>query len=302
MYFKNAKVYLLSEKVDFSVLPEALAQFPFHPCGPHTIGTLGFAPVIGELLVHEVQGLYTVKLLKESKILPPRVVTRELEKKASAIELETGAPLGKKARSDLKESVINEMLPRAFTDQAATLGTIIPEHDLIFVNASSDSEAEIFLAVLRKALGTLPVLPFAHNSLSTGLTSWLSEGQPESFQLLEEAELQAMDDTKSTIRAKNQELSSEEIQSCLDSGKMVQKLAVEFDEQLTAVLCEDGSIKRIKFSERLIEETLDIPKDQQAALLDAEIVLGANALKDMVLELKQAFNLGVENVTAPESF
>tara|TARA_X000001388_G_scaffold60537_1_gene45917 strand:+ start:1401 stop:2516 length:1116 start_codon:yes stop_codon:yes gene_type:complete len=300
MYFKNAKFYLLTKHVDFSGLTQALENIPFHPCGDHTMATLGFSPVIGSLLVHEVNGFYTVKLLKESKIIPARVVAREVEVRAKILEAETGAPLGKKARADLKEQVVSQLLPRAFTDQTATMGTIIPSHKLIIVNASSDGEAEIFLAVLRKALGSLPIVPFARRSLASDLTSWLVNGHPTQFELLEETELQATDETKAVIRAKNQELNSEEIQLCLDSGKLVQKLAVSYDEQLTAVLVEDGSVKRIKYSDRLIEESADIPKDQQEARLDSEIFLGANGLLSLALSLKEAFHLDDDEVLSHE--
>ncbi|GFD71006.1 recombination-associated protein RdgC [Tenacibaculum sp. KUL113] len=296
MYFKNAKIYSLTQNVDLSNLGPALEAIPFHPCGSHTLASLGFAPIIGSLLAHEVQGIYTVKLLKESKILPARVINRELEEKVKLIEAETGSPVGKKQRSDLKEQIVAQLTPRAFTDQTSTIGTIIPEHKLVFVNASSDGEAEIFLAVLRKALGSLPVVPFARRSLASDLTSWLVNGHPDKFELLEETELQATDETKAVIRAKNQELASEEIQLCLDSGKLVQKLAVSYDDQLTAMLCEDGSVKRIKYSERLIEESDDIPKDQQEARLDSEIYLGASALLDLALDLKAAFNLDADEV------
>lgn len=300
MYFKNAKIYSLTQNVDLSNLVPALGAIPFHPCGSHTLASLGFAPIIGSLLAHEVQGIYTVKLLKESKILPARVINRELEEKVKLIEAETGSPVGKKQRQDLKEEIVTLLTPRAFTDQTSTIGTIIPEHKLVFVNASSDGEAEIFLAVLRKALGSLPVVPFARRSLASDLTSWIVNGHPDKFELLEETELQATDETKAVIRAKNQELASEEIQLCLDSGKLVQKLAVSYDDQLTAMLCEDGSVKRIKYSDRLIEESDDIPKDQQEARLDSEIYLGASALLSLALDLKAAFSLDAEEVLSHE--
>lgn len=300
MYFKNAKIYSLTQNVDLSNLVPALEAIPFHPCGSHTLASLGFAPIIGSLLAHEVQGIYTVKLLKESKILPARVINRELEEKVKLIEAETGSPVGKKQRQDLKEEIVTLLTPRAFTDQTSTIGTIIPEHKLVLVNASSDGEAEIFLAVLRKALGSLPVVPFARRSLASDLTSWIVNGDPDKFELLEETELQATDETKAVIRAKNQELDSEEIQLCLDSGKLVQKLAVSYDDQLTAMLCEDGSVKRIKYSDRLIEESDDIPKDQQEARLDSEIYLGASALLSLALDLKAAFSLDADEVLTQE--
>ena len=59
----------------------------------------------------------------------------------------------------------------------------------------------------------------------------------------------------------------------IDAGKWVEKLGIDFNEQLTCMIESDGSIKRIKYADSLKEGNQDIPKDQQAARLDADFVL-----------------------------
>ena len=113
---------------------------------------------------------------------------------------------------------------------------------------------------------------------------------------LEEAELKSTDDTGSVIRCKNQPLDSEEISIHLDAGKLVQKVAFEYAETLTAIMCEDGAIKRIKFTDRIKEETDDVPKDQVEARLDAEFALMSAEICTLLNFLRGALNLNDDSL------
>lgn len=299
MLYKNAKIYTLTAQADFSDLTAKLEAIAFRPCGNLDLATMGWTPVIGSLYAHVTQGIITLKLLKETKILPPKVINRMLEERCEAIETETGEIMGKKARSDLREQIVTQLLPRAFTDRVATFGTIIPEENLLFINASSDSEAEVFLAVLRKTLGSLPVVPWARRSLAPDLTTWISDAPPSEVELLQEVELLSYSEDKSLIRAKSQELDSNEITACLDAGKFVQKLAIDYEDLLSMTIMEDGSFKKIKFHSLLIEENEDIPKDQVAARFDADITLSIQALLEVAKNFAEVFQLANEEINIP---
>lgn len=296
MLFNNAKFYNLTTAVNLAEIERQLAELAFRPCGNQETSTMGWASPVpqGQVLCHVANGFYTVALKKEERLLPSRVINRELSEKVEAIEAETGSPVGKKAQSDLKQEIITRLLPQAFTDHSYTYGTIIPESNLVIVNAPSDSAAEAFLAMLRKTLGSLPVIPMVRHNTSMELTHWLTDETPSKIELLEEAELKATDDSGSTIKAKNTALDSEEIQQHLDAGKLVQKVAIEYDEAFYAVFDNDGSLKRIKFTDRVIEENADIPKDQVAAKFDADVVLGIGLLVRFADYIKQQLRLSDE--------
>ncbi|NKW90786.1 recombination-associated protein RdgC, partial [Alteromonadaceae bacterium A_SAG4] len=108
--------------------------------------------------------------------------------------------------------------------------------------------------------------------------------------------LKSTDDTGSVIRCKNQPLDSEEISIHLDAGKLVQKVAFEYAETLTAIICEDGAIKRIKFTDRIKEETDDVPKDQVEARLDAEFALMSAEICTLLNFLRGALNLNDDSL------
>jgi len=293
MLFNSAKIYKLTQPLTLNseMLELALGEHEFRHCGAQDLATMGFARCIGGLFAHAANDMFTLRLQKEEKLLPSSVINNELEEMVERVEVETGAPVGKKAKADLKQEIITKLLPRAFTSRKNTYGTIIPAQNLVIVHASSDSQAEAWLAMVRKALGSLPVVPFARHTLQIELTRWVTDTTPDAISLLEEAELKATDDTGGMVRVKNQELDSAEISAHLDTGKLVQKVAFEYDEAFSAVFCEDGSIKRIKLSDRVLEENEDIPKDQVEARFDADVYLYVNTLLGFIKLIDAEFKL-----------
>lgn len=305
MIFKNAKIYTLTQPLTLSrdrvMLEKALGEHEFRHCGAQDLATMGFARCIGGLFAHVAQGVFTIRIQKEEKLLPSSVVNAKLEEAVERVEMETGAPVGKKAKSDLKQEIVAKLLPQAFTDRKSTYGTIIPESNLVIVHASSDSQAEAWLAMVRKAIGSLPVVPFARRSIQSELTHWVTDTTPDTINLLEEAELKATDDTGGLVRVKNQELDSTEVSAHLDAGKLVQKVAFEYDEAFSAILCEDGSIKRIKLADRVLEENDDIPKDQVEARFDADVYLYVSTLLGFIKLIDSEFQLTEESSSQPDS-
>ncbi len=293
MIFKNAKIYTLTQPLTITseILEQCLGKYEFRHCGAQDLATMGFARCIGGLFAHVAQGMFTIRIQKEEKLLPSSVINTKLEEAVERVEMEAGAPVGKKAKSDLKQEIVAKLLPQAFTDRKSTYGTIIPESNLVIVHASSDSQAEAWLAMVRKALGSLPVVPFARRSIQSELTHWVTDTTPDTINLLEEAELKATDDTGGLVRVKNQELDSTEVSAHLDAGKLIQKVAFEYDEAFTAILCEDGSIKRIKLADRLLEENDDIPKDQVEARFDADVYLYVSTLLSFIKLIDAEFQL-----------
>lgn len=301
MFYTNAKFYTLTSKIvlDFDLLEEVLADNAFRPCGSQDIATMGFGfPIGSQLHAHTANGFITLVLKKQEKLLPNRVINAKLSERIEAVEIETGAPVGKKAQADIKQEIITRLLPQAFTVDTYIYGTVVPQHNLVIVNANSDAAAESFLAMVRKALGSLPVVPLARLSLQSELTHWLNDSTPEEIRLTEEAELKSTDELGSVIRCKNQPLDSDEIKNHLESGKQVQRVGIEIEDQFSAVFSEDGSLKRIRFADRLIEENDDIPKDQVAARFDANILLGVSTLVHFVELIREHFKLNeVEKIT-----
>ena len=185
--------------------------------------------------------------------------------------------------------MISVLLPRAFSKNQQTALWIDTESDLIYVDAASFKRAEDTLALLRKSLGSLPVVPLSFaNEPALAMTDWLNKDNvPQWLTALEEAELKAEND--SLIRCKNQPLNSEEMLSHLQAGKFVTKLSLEWEDHLSFVLNDNGTLKRLKFADHIREKNDDILKEDVAQRFDADFVLMTGELAQLTANLLDEF-------------
>ena len=292
-WFKNVMIYRLTKSLDWTSqkLQTALEQEIFHPCGQSDMSKFGWTnPLRGSELLHFSVGKQILLLArKEEKILPSHVVKRELDERVNLLEEKENRKLKKTEKQALKDDVIAMLLPRAFSKTQQTAIWIDSETNLIYVDAASSKRAEDTLALLRKSLGSLPVVPLAFaNEPTTVMTDWIAQDNlPEYLTALEEAELKAPDDA--VIRCKNHPLDSEEILSHLQKGKLVTKLALDWDEHLSFVLNDDGSLKRLKFADQIREKNDDILKEDYSQRFDADFVLMTGELAKLTENLIDDF-------------
>lgn len=295
MWFKNLKVYRFTSKFAFDEekLQAMLEGMPFRPCSSQDIQSMGWISPIpkGENLYHQANQDFLFSLKREQKLLPASVINSELVQKVGELEAESGSPMPKKAQKDLKEEITQRLLPRAFSKFGVTNAFVSVDQQIVVVDASSDNNAEGVLACLRKCIGSLPVVPLSKTQQQEILTDWLVKDAPAGFEILDEAEFQSTAEDGGTIRCKNQDLDAEEVLNHIQAGKMVHKLAISFQEKLSCVIAEDLSIKRLKFTDIVLEQNEDIEKENVALKIDADFVLFANEVKGFVAELDKVFAL-----------
>jgi len=293
MFYKNALFYSLTQALLFEndVLEHDLRVHGAREPSAQEFSTLGFVPVIPDTEMHHlVTGDWvTMKLCREERILPASVVNDAVAKRIKEIEAETGDYVSKKRQADIKESVMNQMLPTSHTKKTYIVGAINAKQNLVVVDGTH-SKAESWLAMVRKAINSLPVVPLFRFSLQDALTHWLKD-TPDSIELLEEAKLRSTDDLGTITSFKSQPLDAEAVTVTVDNGSLVQEIGIQFADNFTAVFCEDGSVKRLRFSDRLKEASDDIPKDQVKARIDADTLLNLSALDEFATFCKGHFNL-----------
>jgi recombination associated protein RdgC len=298
MWFKNLYFFAFTRPFELSEqdLEKHLAEHLFTPCASTEQSHFGWVNALGKhghSTVHAANGNLLICARKEEKILPAPVIKDMIEAKVVQLEAEQSRSATKKEKEQFKEDIIFELLPRAFSRVTDTHAYINPAHNIIVVNSSSRAKAEDILALLRKVLGTLPVTSISPESAPDEvMTDWLTDKNlGDNFQLGMEAEFNALGDDGAVVRVKNQDLTSDEIKSHLDADKYVVKLALEWDDALSFILCDDLAIKRLKFFDVLQEQNDDIDKDDVLAKLDADFALMAGEINRFIDDLLAEFNV-----------
>jgi len=300
MWFKNLTVLRLTEPFALSdnELEQRLQTKHFRPCGRAEQSTTGWTAPLGRQarqLVHSSNGFMMVCARREEKIVPSSVVNEIVSERAAEIEGTQGRQVRRKERQSLADEVILDLLPRAFTHSVRTFAYIDPKGGWLVIDAASSKKADELTELLRKTLESLPVVPPTPKQRPGAvMTGWLAgESIPGDVTIEDECELRLPEEEGSTVRCKRQALFSPEIQSHLEAGKEVIKLALTWDDRLSFLLDEQLGIKRLKFLDILQEQADAADSDDEAGHFDAEFAIMTLELARFLPRLLELF--GEEN-------
>ncbi|BAO45312.1 recombination-associated protein RdgC [Thiolapillus brandeum] len=296
MWFRNLSLYRFTKP--FELTPEALEEQlearPSRPLGDLEPAFTGWTPPLGEeggLLVHTVGNCLMVCARKEEKILPPAVVRELVAEKAAEIEDKEGRKLGAKARRDLKENIIFEMLPRAFSKSSRHYAYIDGKNGWLVVDTPSASRAEELISLLRECLGSFPVVPLAtEESPVDAMTQWLKERtSPPDIEIGDECELRDLVEDGAIVRVRREDLFSDEIQAHVQSGKRVMKLALTWKERVSFILDEHFVLRRLRFEDAVLDEAGESQAETYAERFDADFALMSGELQTFLPALIDTF-------------
>lgn len=258
MICKNAIGYRLPAPWAMTAekLEEQLARARFVPLGRSEIQTSGWDERNGEL-VTSIAGRFILRLKTERKLLPSKVIKKKAAELAVAYEEANGYPPGRKARRELEERALQELLPNAQSVDETTTAWIDPKLGFLFVNASSPAKGDVVVEALRRSLDEFPLKPI-HTEVSPAsfMTDALASGEVPGFSIDRECELKSIGEDKACVRYSRHPLLDEvhaEIKAHLAAGKVPTRLAMTYDDRVAFVLTEKMIVKSIML--------LDIAKD-----------------------------------------
>ncbi len=296
MWFKNIIFYRFTENVSFTAeqLESAFEEHLFSPCKSQELSRYGWVSPHSSMhnqQVFQSNGAFLITAQKEDKLVPSSVVNQQLKDKIEIIQKQEGRKIYRKEQLSLKDEIVLDLLPRAFSKYSQTSALIVPQHNFMVVDSSSYTKAEELLNLLRNSLGSLAVkLPDVNHSPAVMMSQWLNqESLVPAFKCLEECELKDQSGDGAVIKVKGQELQCDEITMHLDAGKQVTKLALEWDETLSFILHEDLSIKRFKPSDQLSTELNEEDSEDPLQRLDSDTARLTLELQRLLPQLLSAF-------------
>jgi len=289
--FKNLIVYRIAAgwSVSAAQMKESLEKARFVECGatqPVSSGWVEPRGVAHAPLAEVVAGQVLLKLATEQKVLPGAVVKRRVDEMAAQIEKTTGRKPGKKQKKELKEEAVLELLPQAFTKQAAMNVWIDPQHMLLLVDAGSPARADEVVSLLVKSFEGLSISHVATaESAAVAMTRWLASGEPPpGFSVDRECELKSADEMKSVVRYARHPLDTDEVRRYVAEGKLPTKLALTWQGRVSFMLTDTMQIKKIAFLDGVFEGS----KPGKDEAFDADAAIATGELRKLIPDLIEA--------------
>ena len=296
LWFKSLQIYRMSRDValDAEGMQRQMSAFIFSPCGSQDMAKTGWVSPMGKFggdqLVHAAGHQLLICAKREEKMLPPPVIKQELAVRIEQLEGEQHRKLKKTEKDSLKDEVLHSLMPRAFSRYTQNFMWIDLDNRLIMVAAVSAKKAEDMLALLRKSLGSLPVVPLTMETpIELTLTDWVRTGEPPAgFALQDEAELKAILEEGGTIRCKKQALVSDEIGAHIESGKLVTQLSMDWQDRVSFQINDAFTLKKLKPSDTLADQNDDIDREDFAARFGADFILVTSEYSALISNLISA--------------
>lgn len=296
MWFKNLRIYRFSQPFEWTAetLEPALAERAFQPCGRQDLSQYGWVSPLGDghdTFTHVSNGNIIICAQRQDKIVPSSVIKDAMQEKIDIIEQRDARKVYRKEKDQIKDEVLLELLPRAFTRNRRLFAYFAPKEKLLLLDTASASKAEEFLSYLRETLNGLPVIPPVSKMVPADvMTHWLKEQHAEEpFSLDRDCELGNPLDTANVIRCKGQDLDGDEIQRLLDAGKRCNKLAVVWKESIRCVINEDLSLKRLKFEDELLQQANETEAESKEQQFDQDFSVMAIELNHLCKDLFKVF-------------
>jgi len=255
------------------------------------------------MLTHVANNRIMICARKEERMLPSSVVKDNVEQQAEQIEADQGRRVFPSERRRLRDEATLDLLPKAFTKSQLTFAYIDLNLQLLIVDTSSIKRAEELTILLRKSLGSLPVIPpIVKQSPAAVMSHWLLKSSlPEDMQTGSQCELRDVSESTTVIRAKGLDLQSEEFLSHIDTGMQVIKLELEWKQTCQFVLKDDLSISRLKFNDILQESLKELDKDDIAGRFDADFIIMGGEIAELIPLIFEAFGGIDDDITSSDS-
>ena len=294
MWFKNLLVYRLAKiGGDVETLEAKLKDNALQPCGSFEMESRGWVPSRADnRFVHSLQRQWLIHFGANQKLLPGSIITQTAKERAATLAEKQEHPVGRKQMRDIRERVLEELMPKALSRRRTLGAWIDPVNHWLVLDTAADKKADELLESLIGADVEIEARRLeCQQSPSAQMTLWLSSGQvPAPFTIDQDLELKASGESRATVRYVNHPLEGKEIREHISGGKTATRLGMTWKNRVSFVLTEQLQIKRVTFLDILKDDTQDQADrdDDGEDQFDIDFALMTGELAAMLTDLVEA--------------
>lgn len=291
MWFKNLLVYRLADnRIKLDDLEASIKDNALQACGSFEMESRGWvSPRDDDRFVHSLERQWLIRFGVNQKLLPGSVITQVAKERAAKLAEKQEHPVGRKQMRDIRERVLEELMPRALSRRRTLGAWIDPVNHWLVIDTAADKKADELLESLIAAdVGIQAKRLECQQSPSAQMTLWLSSGQvPAPFTVDQDLELKASGDSRATVRYVNHPLEGREIRQHIAAGKTATRLGMTWKNRISFVLTDQLQIKRVAFLDILNTETQDQAEDAEEQF-DIDFALMTGELSAMLADMVNA--------------
>jgi recombination-associated protein rdgC len=286
MWFKQVTPFRVFELPEAERLKTAIAENWF--CSPAGLDWFseGFcSPVpFGNPIIFEAQKTMLISLMREEKVLPSAAIKHKLDEQVVKIQTAEGRNVGRREKHELREAIIDDLLPKALIKSSRTYGLFAGEW--LFVDTANRRKSENLLTKLREALGGLPAQqPVPRQSPASLMTNWLLQGEAQGrFVLDSDVTLVGVGDVAPKVKISRKDLTAEDVVQHAKNGMKVTELGLVWNDRVAFILTQDLTLKRIQWLD-VVQEEAEGSCDDAESMAYATQLLMAAALSVILGEL-----------------
>lgn len=287
-WFKNLTLFKLTDDIALTkeILTECLSKQLFTENVKSCTDVKGWvSPFKNTELVHDLNGHYFFGLKHESKILPSSVVKEHVEAKSIEIEDQQGYKPGRKQLKEIKEAIVDELLPKAFTKSKITRVWIDKHNKYVFIDSATASVVDDIIGLMSKSFDPLPIKSLhTEQSPTVAMTDWLiADEAPHNFTIDADTLLQSTADN-SKIKYVNLMPASDEINLHVSAGKQCTMLALTWADRISFILDTELKVKKLRPLD-ILKESVDKSGPDELERLDADLTLMTEEVAQLISDL-----------------
>lgn len=282
LFPKQVSVFHFDTMPSDDVIEHHLNTKRFTELGKMDLACTGFTPVLMQDFLLTTNESWKACQKNTKRILPKSVINDELEKRISKMNKKPS----KKELSEMKEGVLNELIPKALSQSSYLNIFCHKSSGLLFVETGSSKVAEKVADELKRIDNNSTKISTIKTEISP--TDWmtslvLKNEDDGNFMVADSCSLKQ--DNK-TIKVKNKSIEDETILAHIHEGFVVNELRLHWKGCLSFVLTEKLVIKKIEFHDNLLDEFgLQEEEYDEVYFIKKMQTFIINTLSELVLDL-----------------